>query len=262
MKKQIFVLLCCLGMVFCQIKCGSEATEEKTEANAEAETSEKVISKTSTTMQNAQRIELPEPVLDSQTSIEEAMKNRRSERSYRDENISLAELSQILWAAYGISKPYSDGPDFLRGGLRTAPSAGALYPLEIYVVAGNVEGLDAGIYKFDSEHHELVKLLHGDKRAELKEAALGQGMVKDAAANLVYTAVFERTAKKYGERGKNRYVYMDLGHSAQNVYLQAESLGLGTCAVGAFTDEEVAEVVPISQNEAPLYIMPLGKPKK
>lgn len=203
-------------------------------------------------------IDLPKPNFDSGVSIEEALKNRRSIRTYLDKSLKLKHISQILWAAYGITQPRESGPDFLRGGLRTAPSAGALYPLEIYLVCGNVESLEPGIYKYNSREHKLEMLEKGDKRNELARAAYGQSHVKNAAADIFYSAIYARTTKKYGERGRKRYVCMDLGHSAENVYLQSYSLNIGTCAVGAFSDEKVEKVMSLPENETPLYIMPLG----
>jgi len=146
----------------------------------------------------------------------------------------------------------------LRGGLRTAASAGALYPFEIYVAVGNVKGIEAGLYKYISEEHKIVRLIDKDIREELCAAALGQKMVQEAPATIAYSAIYERMTKKYGDRGRDRYVCMDLGHSAQNVYLQAEAMNLGTCAIGAFIDEKVAEVLQLTAEEEPLYLMPIG----
>ena len=201
-------------------------------------------------------ITLPKPKLESKISVEEALSGRRSKRSYQSEPLSLSEVSQLLWAAYGVTKPSASG---LRGGLKTAPSAGATYPLEVYLVAGEVDGLEKGIYRYLPEHHALQKVFTGDKRAELCAAAHSQSMVRNAPALIVYTAIYERTTGRYGSRGKERYVCMDLGHSAQNVYLQAYSLGIGTCAVGAFDDSALKKALPVAKNEIPLYIMPLGK---
>jgi SagB-type dehydrogenase family enzyme len=204
-------------------------------------------------------IDLPEPRLSSNISVEEALQNRRSLRSYEDTPLTLAEVSQLLWSAYGLSKPIENGPDFLRGGLRTAPSAGALYPLEVYLVARNVTGLDPGIYWYKSENHSLVTLAAEDRWEDLSDAGLGQPHFGTAAAALVYSAVFERNTQKYGERGRERYVCMDLGHSAENVYLQAYALKVGTCAIGAFNDLALKQVIGMTRGEEPLYIMPLGK---
>ncbi|HSQ78434.1 MAG TPA: SagB/ThcOx family dehydrogenase [Nitrospirota bacterium] len=194
-------------------------------------------------------VKLPEPLYDSKTSVEKALQKRRSLRQYRNLPITLQELSQLLWAAQGISGT---------GGRRTAPSAGALYPLEICVVAGNVTGLSAGIYSYDPHKHELSRSLDSDKRAELSKASLGQSSINKAAAILVISAVYERVTGKYGERGI-RYVHMEAGHAAQNVFLQAVSLDLGTVVIGAFQDEEVRAVLHHSGQVQPLYLMPMGK---
>ncbi len=205
-------------------------------------------------------IKLPEPKFTSDYSVEEALLNRRSVREFSDDALSLYEISQILWAAYGVTEERSH-PSFLRGGLRTAPSAGALYPLDIYLVAGKVKDLPAGIYKYIADGHKLELHSSGDSREELAMAALKQDFIKDAPAILFYSAIFSRTTQKYGDRGKERYVCMDLGHSAENVYLQCASLGLGTCAIGAFTDDMVSSVMMLEKKEVPLYLMPVGKIK-
>ncbi len=200
------------------------------------------------------RIKLPEPSYAGNTSVEEALSKRRSIRDYSGENLTLDEVSQLLWAAQGITAPW---------GGRTAPSAGALYPLELYVVVGDVEGIDKGVYKFRNsrEEHELEKVKEGDIRAELAEAAGRQECVRDAAIDIVFTAVYERTTRKYGERGI-RYVHIEAGHAAQNVYLQAVSLDLGTVVIGAFMDDRVKELVNAGEQEKTLYIMPVGRKRK
>lgn len=203
-------------------------------------------------------ITLPEPFKASEYSIEEALLNRRSIRDYLTDPLTIQEVSQILWAAYGVNKPIPDAPR-LRGGLKTAPSAGATYPLEIYLVCGNVTNLAKGVYKYKPEDHSLLKILEADIRQELYLAALQQPWVLEAPASLVYSAVFSRTTDIYGSRGRERYVCMDLGHSAENVYLQAGSLHIGTVAIGAFSDLKVKLLVNMTQEEEPLYIMPLGK---
>lgn len=208
---------------------------------------------------NGELIKLPEPVFKSDYSVEESLKNRRSVRSYSNIPVTLKQISQVLWAAYGVTEPSER--ERLRGGKKTAPSAGATYPLEIYLVAGEVDGIDPGIYRYLPENHSLKKKQSGDKRNKLFVAAL-QPWVKTAPASLVYSAVFERTANKYRERGRNRYVCMDLGHSAQNVYLQCTALGLGTVAVGSFNDKKLKTVIGMPEEETPLYIMPIGHLKK
>lgn len=196
-------------------------------------------------------VKLPEPMYSSKTSVEKALLERRSVREYKDVPLTLHEVSQLLWAAQGITG--------FRG-FRTAPSAGALYPLEVYVVVGNVDNLTAGVYKYKPRGHELVRVAEGDRRGELSTAALGQYCVRNGAAVIVFSAVYERTTQKYGKRGL-RYVHMEVGHAAQNVYLQAVSLNLGTVAVGAFDDSRVKSIVAMTPGEEPLLIMPAGRIK-
>jgi SagB-type dehydrogenase family enzyme len=203
-------------------------------------------------------VKLPEPVRDGKVSVEKCLAERRSIRKHTAEPVMLAEVSQLLWAAYGVTQPLPNVPG-VHGGLKTAPSAGGLYPLELYVVAGNVTGLATGIYWYRPETHDLVLVEQGDKRRALFDASAGQTWVRDAPASLVYSAVFSRTTDKYGTRGRERYVCMDLGHSAENVYLQCGSLGLGTCAIGAFLDDDVKLTVRMTKPEEPLYIMPVGR---
>lgn len=204
---------------------------------------------------NLIKIKLPDPSLTGTMSVNEALLKRRSVREYKDTCLTLQEVSQLLWAAYGIS----DSVSWNGYGLHTAPSAGALYPLELYLVAGNVAGLPTGIYKYHPKRHYLILIESGDKRSVLCEAALKQDIVKSAPAIIVYSAVFSRNTDKYGDRGRERYVCMDLGHSGENVYLQATAMGIGTCAIGAFTDKDVSKVIGMPEAEEPLYIMPLGK---
>ncbi|TAJ12818.1 SagB/ThcOx family dehydrogenase [Marinilabiliaceae bacterium JC017] len=204
-------------------------------------------------------INLPSPSYRGTVSVEESLLLRRSVRDYENRALTLQQVSQLLWAAYGVTKEISS-PSFLRGGLKTAPSAGALYPLEIYLVAGDVEGLPAGIYKFIPAGHQLELIIEEDVRKSLARAAYNQTFVGKAPVALFYSAIYERTTRKYGERGRSRYVCMDLGHSAQNVYLQAVAMGLGTCAVGAFNNEMVSNVMMLPRKEEPLYIMPVGYP--
>jgi len=199
--------------------------------------------------EQAGTISLPEPQYDSDVSIEQSLLNRRSIRSYTGEPLTLQELSQLLWAAQGITDPR---------GLRTAPSAGALYPLELYLVAGDVEDLTSGVYLYEPDGHQLVKTMDGDRRAELASAALGQGCVKEGAVAFVFTGVYERTTGKYGDRGI-RYVHIEVGHAAQNLCLQATAMGLGAVTVGAFHDEQVTKLLNLPGDEQPLYIIPVGR---
>ncbi len=185
-----------------------------------------------------------------ETSLKEVLEERRSVREYKAEAISLREVSAVVWAAQGITEK--------ERGFRVAPSAGATYPLEVYLVAGDVEDLDSGVYRFLPERETIKKVLEGEKRDELSQAALGQRSIKEAPASIVITAVYERTTTRYGERGV-RYVHMEAGHVGQNIYLQCESLGLGTVAIGAFDDKDVQKVLHLPSEEVPLYIFPLGK---
>jgi SagB-type dehydrogenase family enzyme len=204
-------------------------------------------------------VDLPEPRFDSSVSVETALKNRRSVRTYKNTPLTLSEVSQLLWAGFGITFTAENMPPFIRGGLRTTPSAGALFPLDLYIVAWNVSDLPAGVYYYKSETHQLVKIADGDKREALSAAAFDQMHFETASAAIVYSAIFERNMTKYGQRGRERYVCMDIGHSAENIYLQAYGLNIGTCAIGAFNDIEVKKVVGMTKKEEPLYIMPLGK---
>lgn len=195
-------------------------------------------------------VKLPQPRFSSNVSVEEAILKRRSVREYRNEPLTIQEISQILWSAQGITDK--------RTGFRTAPSAGALYPLEVYIVVGNVKDLTPGIYRYRPQNHDIILLSSGDKRMDLYRVSLMQDCIKDAPVVMVISAVFERTTRKYGERGI-RYVYMEAGHSAQNVYLQCESLGLGMVVVGAFDDEGVKKVLNLQRGETPIYLIPIGR---
>jgi len=194
-------------------------------------------------------IELPLPRKDAGVSIEQALLKRRSTREFRPGALTLPEVSQLLWAAQGITS---------LEGFRTAPSAGALYPLELFLVVGVVESLSAGVYRYVPRDHRLELVAKGDLRAPLSSAALGQECVKAGAAVLVFAAVYERTKVKYGERGI-RYVHMEVGHAAQNVALQAAAMDLGAVTVGAFDDAAVGKLLSMEKSEHPLYLLPLGR---
>ncbi|OPY12181.1 MAG: Nitroreductase family protein [Syntrophus sp. PtaB.Bin001] len=196
-----------------------------------------------------EHIKLPQPMFTGDTSVEKALQERHSLRDYPRIPLELSEISQLLWAAQGITG---------FGGRRTAPSAGATYPLEVRVVVGNVNGLSAGIYAYSPHKHELKKIEKGDKRLPLSNACLDQKAVKNAAASIVISAVYQRTMIKYGERGF-RYVNMEAGHAAQNVCLQAVSLGLATVVIGAFHDEMVKAILNLPEKEEPLYVIPVGR---
>jgi SagB-type dehydrogenase family enzyme len=207
-------------------------------------------------------IQLPAPRFDSPCSVEKALLSRRSVRAFKEESISMAVLSQLLWAAQGITLKMDAPPNWAwgpwQGGKRTAPSAGALYPLELYVVAGNVEGLKPGVYKYKPQSHQLFEVETGDKRSELAAAAVGQKWIQSSPCVFVVGAVYSRTEVKYGERAA-RYAHIEVGHAVENVCLQALALDLGTTMVGAFKDDEVKKVVGMSAEEQPLAIVPVGK---
>lgn len=193
------------------------------------------------------KIKLPGPSV-SGSRIEELLAKRRSVRTYSEKGLSEEVISRFLWAAQGISTGE---------GLRTAPSAGALYPLEVHAVVGEGNGLEPGVYRYIAEEHILTQEIWGDLRNRLAQAALSQSMVKNAAISLVISAVYPRITGRYGKRGI-RYADMEAGHVAQNVYLLGVELGIGTCAVGAFDDKEIRKVLKLPVNEEPLYILPLG----
>jgi SagB-type dehydrogenase family enzyme len=195
-------------------------------------------------------VSLPPPARAGEVSFEVALDSRQSVRMFSPDPLTLTELSQLLWAAQGLTRP---------GGFRTTPSAGALYPLEIRVVAGNVEGLMPGVYQYHPSGHHLALIGKGDLREDLSGAGLGQSAIRDAPATLVISAVPSRPTGKYGGRGV-RYVHMEAGHASQNIYLQAASRGLGTVAIGAFHDDQVREILLMDTGEEPLYLMPVGHP--
>ena len=198
-------------------------------------------------------IQLPPPSEQGIMSLEEAIVRRRSVRDFTRESISLSQLSQILWAAQGITDASFR--------LRSIPSAGATYPLEIFVVCGHnsIEKVDGGIYHYKMDSHSLTRHYEGDVRLELARAALNQGFIYEAPVDIVICALYERTAGRYGSRTE-RYVHMEVGHAGQNIYLQATALGLATVAIGAFHDEQVRQVLRLNKQCKPLYIMPVGKP--
>ena len=198
------------------------------------------------------RIKLPPHLSKGVMTVEEALEKRRSRRSYGDAPLMLEDVAQILWAAQGITHR--------RGGMRTAPSAGALYPLEIYLISGDVEGLTAGIYHYQPVGHKLILLKDGDLRDKLTWAVLFQNWIQGAPAIIVISAVYERTEEKYESMAK-RYVHMEAGHVSQNIYLQATSRNLATVFVGAFGDKQLQKILSLPRDHIPIGIMPLGKSK-
>jgi len=186
-------------------------------------------------------------------SLEKAIARRRSIRHFTSEPISQSQLSQILWAAQGTIDN--------SGRHRSIPSAGATYPLEIYVACGIncIEELGSGIYHYNIDNHSISLYHKGDVRLELARAALSQEFIYEAPADIIICAEYERTTTRYDARGE-RYVHIEVGHVGQNIYLQATALGLATVAIGAFHDEQVREVLRLDKQYKPLYIMPVGRP--
>lgn len=195
-----------------------------------------------------QGINLPAPSLTGAKSLEEALAHRRSVREFAPGALTLSEVSQLMWAAQGVTAPER----------RTAPSAGATYPLEVYLVAGKVDGLGVGVYRYRPRQHRLEAVVEGDIRVPLAVAAVDQEWISQAAMVVVIAAVFERTMVRYGKRAE-RYVHMEAGHAAQNLLLQAEALGLGATPAGAFNDAEVSRLLHLPAGEAPLYFVPVGR---
>jgi SagB-type dehydrogenase family enzyme len=195
-------------------------------------------------------IKLPLPELSGVLSIEEAISQRRSVRNFRQSPLSLSQLSQLLWAAQGITG---------HGGYRTVPSAGATFPLEVFAVVGadTVKSLPEGIYHYQAESHALRPYAKGDVRQSLSKAALGEHSIATAPLVIGVCAIFHRTTSIYGKRGE-RYIHIEAGHLGQNVALQALSLGLATVMIGAFHDDEVQEVLRLDESFRPLYIIPVG----
>lgn len=193
----------------------------------------------------AQVIQLPEPP-GAEMSVHEAIAQRRSRRGYAEGGMTLEQISEVLWSAAGITAD---------GRFRAAPSAGATYPMDTYLVAGNVTGLEKGIYRYIEQEHALELVKPGDYINALADAALGQSSLRNASAVVGLFAIYERTAKRYGERAE-RYVHMEAGHIGQNIHLVAEALNLSTVMIGAFKDDEVAELFGVEG--APVYFMPLG----
>lgn len=193
-----------------------------------------------------ERIVLPEPVLEGEVSVEEAIERRRSVRSFSPEEPGMEAAARLLWSAQGVTDK--------NRGLRASPSAGATYPLEVYLVNSN------GVYSYKPGEHALEPVKEGDVRRALSRAALGQRFVADAPLSIVITAVFSRTEARYGGRAR-RYVHIEAGHAAQNIHLQAVALGLGSVPVGAFSDSEVKSVLDIPGEHEPVYIIPVGYEK-
>ena len=204
---------------------------------------------------SAPRIPLSSPQTENGESIWSVLNQRRSQRRYQSEPLQEAELSQLLWAAQGITLERQGY------GFRTAPSAGALYPVETYVVINNVEGIEPGIYHYAIETHELEQLKTGNFGSKIAKAALDQGIASQANVVFVWTGVFGRSKWKYRERAY-RYVYLDAGHIAENLALAAVALGLGSCQIAALYDEEANDLLDVDGvEESTIYMTTVGRPR-
>jgi SagB-type dehydrogenase family enzyme len=194
-------------------------------------------------------IALPKPSFKGEVSLEEVVLKRRSTRVFSSRSVTRSQLSQLLWACQGITGGY----------YRTVPSAGATYPLEMFVVLGKnaVESLDDGVYRYVPKGHSIERHLPGDLRKDLCSACLGQGFIRRVPLSFVLCAEYSRTTASYGERGV-RYVHMEVGHVGQNLALQGEALGLCSVMVGAFRDEDVSRVLNLPFELNPLYVIPVG----
>ena len=199
-------------------------------------------------MANEGIFRLPQPGGGQDACLNQILKERRTVRSFGPQAISRTQVAQLLWAAQGITSPE---------GYRTAPSAGALYPLELHLVAGNVDGLPAGSYRYDPARHALQAAIPGDLRQAIAKSALNQQWIASAPAVLVIGAIETRSTAKYGRRGI-RYVHMEVGHASQNVLLQAVALGLAGAIVGAFNDDRLKLLMQLPGEERPMAILPVG----
>lgn len=195
-----------------------------------------------------QKINLPEPTFISNTSIENALLSRRSTRTFKSEALNLSDVGQLAWAAQGVNDPR---------GFRTSPSAGAFYPLNLYVLAINVNDLGNAIYKYKPEEHKLIKIINNKNTNQLGNS-INQNSIKNPAAIFIISAKLEQIIASYGTYGK-KYLYMEVGHVTQNLYLQATSLELGTTIIGGIDEKEIKKIINMPSHEQPLCIMPIGK---
>jgi SagB-type dehydrogenase family enzyme len=192
-------------------------------------------------------IKLPDPDKIGDVTLESAILQRRSVRDFSPRSLTLEQIGQLLWSSQGITG--------VGNHKRSAPSAGACHPLTFYAC------WEKGVWRYQPEDHSLLCHLEEDVRVRLPGAALDQDFLAEAGCVFVISAIFERTTVRYGDRGQSRYVSMDVGHTAENLLLQAVALGLGSVPVGAFQDEDIAEVLSLPDHEEPIYILPVGNPK-
>ncbi len=201
--------------------------------------------------QERQIVKLPSPAHKGTVSVEEALKKRRTVRQFASRPLDLNQVSQLLWGADGVSDPR---------GLRTAPSAGATYPLELYLAVGErgVTNLAPGIYRYNPQTHALEPgAAQGDLKASIARASLHQTWMAEAPVMVVIAAAYQRCMARYGNRGV-QYTHMEAGLVGQNLFLQAEALGLACGIVGAFEDQSLAQILKLPKDHAPLLVMPVG----
>lgn len=196
-------------------------------------------------------MKLPEPLRQGGMSLAQTLAERRSIRTYAATPLKLADVSQLLWSAQGITSP---------DGYRTCPSAGAVFPLETYLIAGAVDGLAAGAYRYDPADHSMTATATGDLRAELAAACMNQACVAACAAAILFGAVEARMIAKYGDALSHGLILLEAGHAAQNVSLQAVALGLGAVAIGAMDEARVKKLAAMGGDETAIYMMVFGKP--
>ena len=197
------------------------------------------------------KVKLPQAQAKGKMSLEETIARRRSRRSYSSKELTLEQVAQIVWCAQGTTE--------VRGAKRASPSAGATYPLEVFLAVGKggVKGMEEGLYRYVPSEHALEQTGDSDVRGSVAAAALNQRFLAEAPVDVLIAADYKRTTRRYGKRGI-RYVHIEVGHVGENIYLQAEALGLGTVAVGAFDDDDVAKAFDLPSNLVPLYLMPIG----
>ena len=196
-------------------------------------------------------MKLPKPKMEGTISVEQAIRQRRTVRAFSPEILQLDHLSQLLWSAQGLTGK--------RRFKRAAPSAGALYPMDVYAVVGknSVTEVEAGVYRYEPRPHGLALITGADLRDHVARAAISQMWMAEAPVNLVITAEYSRITGKYGNRGV-RYALIEAGHIGQNLFLQAEALGLKAGIVGAFRDKELTGILQLPKSHEPLLIMPIG----
>jgi SagB-type dehydrogenase family enzyme len=198
----------------------------------------------------SETIELPR-IAPEAGCLENILHQRRSVRRFSQAELTIEQVGRLLFAGQGVNRPK---------GYRTVPSAGALYPLELFLVAGGVSSLEPGVYRYRPLEHDLVRVTPGDLREEVAEACLGQRWIATAPAQIVISAVSKRVTGKYGVRGV-QYVHMEAGAVSQSIALEAVSLGLGTTVVGAFQDQSLQEILGSGSEEQPLLVLPVGVPR-